>query len=241
MKIINPENYIKMKNINLLFILIVVALAISCDNQPQSETAELPVPVSVENVKLQSIQQFINTTGTAKATFETTLNSEMAGDYILLKNPSTGKPFKLGDKVNKGQVIIRLEDAEYVNNIAMESKELNLEISGQEYEKQKSLFEKGGVTERELRNSEVSAINARYDHERAELQLAKMEIKAPFSGVIVDLPYYTPGTRVASNQPMVSLMSYNKMYMEINLPEKNINEVKLGQEVIITNYTISED
>jgi RND family efflux transporter MFP subunit len=68
-----------------------------------------------------------------------------------------------------------------------------------------------------------------------------MDIKIPFSGIIVDLPYYTQGTRVANGQPMVKLMSYEKMFMEINLPEKNIADIKLGQEVLITNYTISED
>jgi RND family efflux transporter MFP subunit len=40
---------------------------------------------------------------------------------------------------------------------------------------------------------------------------------------------------------MVGLMSYDKMFVEINLPEKNMSEVKLGQEVIITNYTLTED
>ena len=68
-----------------------------------------------------------------------------------------------------------------------------------------------------------------------------MEVKAPFSGVIVNLPYYTPGTRVSSGQEMVSLMSYDKMYMDIKLPEKNITDVQLGQKVIITNYTIVDD
>jgi RND family efflux transporter MFP subunit len=97
------------------------------------------------------------------------------------------------------------------------------------------------VTLRELRNSEVSKTNAQYDFESAQIRLAKMNIIAPFSGVIVELPYYTKGTRVNSGQPMVNLMSYDKMYLEINLPEKNISEVQLGQEVLITNYTIAED
>ncbi|MEN8117349.1 MAG: efflux RND transporter periplasmic adaptor subunit [Bacteroidota bacterium] len=230
-----------MKNIKLLILSAIVTLAVSCNNQPDSETADLAVPVSIENVKLQSIQQFINTTGTAKARAEVDLSSEITGDYQLLKNPKTGKKFQLGDRIKKGQVIIRLEDEEYVNGIAMESKKLNLDISEQEYEKQKSLYEKGGVTLRELRNSEVSKINAQYDYERAEIQLAKMEIAAPFSGVIVELPYYTEGVKVATSQPMVSLMGYDKMYVEINLPEKNISEVKIGQEVVITNYTLTED
>lgn len=215
--------------------------AVSCNNQPQSESTELAVPVSIENVKKSSISQFINTTGTAKAIYETALMSEVTGKYNLQTNPATGKPFKLGDKVKEGQVIIRFEDEEYVNGLAIDAKKLNLEISENEYEKQKSLYEKGGVTLRELRNSEVSKTNAQYDFESAEIRLAKMNIVAPFSGVIVELPYYTKGTRVTSGQPMVSLMSYDKMYVDINLPEKNISEVNLGQNVLITNYTITED
>jgi RND family efflux transporter MFP subunit len=118
---------------------------------------------------------------------------------------------------------------------------LNLDISEQEYEKQKSLYEKGGVTLRELRNSEVSKIDAKNAYEGSEIQLAKMHIVAPFSGVIVDLPYYTEGVRVASGQTMVGLMSYEEMYVEFNLPEKNISEIKLGQEVVVTSYTLTED
>ncbi len=231
-----------MKNIKLLLLMAAVGVAaISCNNQPQSESTELAVPVSIENVKKSSISQYINTTGTAKAIYEAALTSEVTGNYNLQTNPATGKAFKLGDKVKEGQVIIRFEDEEYINGLAIDAKKLNLDISKDEYEKQKSLYEKGGVTLRELRNSEVSSTTAQYDFESAEIRLAKMNIVAPFSGVIVELPYYTKGTRVTSGQPMVSLMSYDKMYVDINLPEKSISEVKLGHEALITNYTITED
>lgn len=230
-----------MKNINLLLLFAIVAVAFSCNNQTTSETTDLAVPVSIENVKQQSIQQFINTTGTAKARSETELSSEIAGDYHLQINPRTGRKFQLGDKVAAGQVIIKLEDKEFVNGLSIESKKLNLEISDQEYGKQESLYEKGGVTLSELRAAEVSKVNAKYAYESVEIQLAQMQVVAPFSGVIVELPYYTDGVRIASSVSMVSLMSYNKMYVEINLPEKNITDVKVGQEVIITSYTLTED
>lgn len=219
----------------------IAAAVISCNNQSQSDDTELASPVSIENVKLGSIRQFINTTGTANAKSETTLSTEMSGKYNVVINPQTGRPFKIGDRVKEGQAIIRLEDKEYENSVAIESAKLNLEISEDEYNKQKSLYEKGGVTLYELRNSEVSKTTAQYNYENAELQLAKMNVVAPFSGVIVDLPYYTEGTLVPSGTEVVSLMSYNKMYLEINLPEKNISDVEIGQEALITNYTISED
>ena len=230
-----------MKKIKLLTLIAVVAFFAACNNQGTSESTELAVPVSVEDVKLQSIQQFVTTTGTVNATSEMTVNSEMAGDYFLQKNPATGRSFKLGDRVRKGQVIVRLENEEYEKNIALEAVKLNLEISQQEYEKQKSLFEKGGVTLYELRNSEVSKTNAQYNFKDAQIQLEKMNITAPFSGIITDLPYYTEGTRVPSGSEMFTMMSYNDMFMEINLPEKNIAEVKTGQNVLVTNYTLPED
>jgi len=230
-----------MKSIRFILLMAALATIVSCNTRRENEQTDLAVPVSVEDVRPQTIRKYINTTGTAKATQETELSSEMAGKYRLMANPATGRPFKLGDRVKAGQVIIQLEDEEYVNNIAIDAQKLNLEISEQEYEKQKSLYEKGGVTLRELRNSEVQATNARYNYENAQVRLSKMNIVAPFAGVIVDLPYYTPGTRVSSGQPMVSLMSYDKMYLEINLPEKNISEVVTGQEVVVTNYTIAQD
>lgn len=230
-----------MKKMNKFLAFAALLAFIACNNRQQSETTDLAIPVSVEDVRKQPIEKYINTTGTAKAVQEVTLNSEMAGNYRLLNNPSTGRPFKLGDKVRAGQVLIRFEDHEYVNNIAMDSKKLNLEISAQEYEKQKSLYEKGGVTLRELRNSEVSATNARYDFENAQVRLSKMNIVAPFAGVIVDLPYFTQGTRITSGQAMVTIMNYDKMFLDINLPEKTISEIQNGQQVIITNYTIAED
>ncbi|SHF44217.1 RND family efflux transporter, MFP subunit [Mariniphaga anaerophila] len=229
-----------MKNIKFFPFIILFALA-ACNQQTQSESSELAVPVSVEDIRLQSIEQFVSTTGTVNATSEVTLNSEMAGDYFLQTNPATGRPFKLGDRVSKGQTIIRFENEEYVNNLAIDAVKLNLEISEQEYDKQKSLYEKGGVTLRELRNSEVSKTNAQYNYENAQIQMAKMSVSAPFSGVIVELPYYTNGVRIASGAQMATIMSYSQMYMSINLPEKNIGELQLGQEVLVTNYTLPED
>ncbi len=230
-----------MKNIKLLALITSVAFVVSCNTQQQAGETELAVPVSIENVKLQGIQQYVSTTGTARAVSEAELNTEITGEYQLLRNPTTGREFKLGDNVKKGQVIIRLEDEEYENNVAIDAAKLNLEISEQEYEKQKSLYEKGGVTLRELRNSEVSKTNAQYAFESAQISLAKMNVTAPFAGTIVELPYFTEGTRVQSGTHVVSLMSYEKMYMDINLPEKNISEVKEGQNVLVTNYTIEED
>ena len=119
--------------------------------------------------------------------------------------------------------------------------ELSLEIAEQEQSKQKALYEKGGVTLSEMRNTEVKVTNARYDLENARINLEKMNIKAPFDGVIVDLPHYTTDVRVEQGKPMVGIMDYARMYMDVNLPESAISYVKSDQPVFITHYTLPED
>jgi RND family efflux transporter MFP subunit len=213
----------------------------ACNNQPTNTTTELAVPVSVNDIKPRSIEKIINTTGTLNATKKTTLATEMTGKYKLLINPKTRRPFALGDQVENGQVIVQLEDATYENSIGYDSKKLNLEISEQNMKKQQSLFEKGGVTQLDYRNSEVSYTNAKYDFERANLQMAKMKIASPFKGVITDLPTFTNGTQVATGTAVVSLMDYSTMLVEVNLPEKYINEVMIDQPVRIMNYTLPND
>lgn len=216
-------------------------LATGCNDQPQNTQGDIATPVSVLELKKGSISKLINTTGTAQPTYGVDINAEMNGLYTLQVNPKTGKPFRLGDMVGKGQLIVRLEDKEHENGIAIDSKSLSLEIAEQEQNKQKALYEKGGVTLSEMRNTEVKVTNARYDYENAKLNLEKMNIKAPFDGVIVNLPHYTPSVRVEQGKPMVGIMDYARMYMDINLPESAIGYVKGEQPVFITHYTLPED
>ena len=223
---------------NFLWLLVFIS---ACNNQPQSSQNDIATPVSVMELKKGSISKLINTTGTAQPMYGAELNSLMSGSYHLQVNPQTGKPFKLGDKVNKGQVIIHLEDKEYENSIAIDARELNLEIAQQEQSKQIALYEKGGVTLLEMRNTEVKVTNARLEVENARLNLEKRDIRAPFDGVIVNLPHYTDNVKVEQGRPMVGMMDYARMYMDINLPESAINYVKSSQTAYITHYTLPDD
>ena len=228
-------------NYKILLLTILIALLTGCGDQPQRSQSDIETPVSVQELKKSSISKLINTTGTALATYSVELNAEMSGFYNLQTNPTTGKPYKLGDHVKKGQLIIRLEDREFENGIALESKKLNLEIAEQEQVKQKALYEKGGVTLSEMRNTEVRVTNARYDLDNASLNLEKMTVRAPFNGVIVSLPHYTPQSKLAQGSQLAGLMAYSNMYMDINLPESAIEYVQLNQPVYITHYTMPHD
>ena len=216
-------------------------LLFSCNNNRGNSTSETTTPVWVEDVQFRDIEEYITTTGTAKASKTVEISSESEGDYYLQTNPRTGRPYRLGDIVEKGDIIIRLENKEYENNVQLESKKLQIEITEKEWEGQKVLFEKGGATEKDVNNAKDSYINAKLNLENAYITLEKMNIRAPFRGVIVNLPYYTPGVETASGNVMVGIMDYSKMYIETQFPENAMEKLAVGQNVHITNYNIKED
>ena len=226
---------------NIFVFLAIVFAAVSCNNDTQSLSADVEIPVSVQDVTLKSIEEFVNTSGTVYPKGDIELKSEITANYFLEKNPRTGKSWQLNDKVIAGDLIARLEDREYINSIKMETTRLNRDLTESELKKQESLYEKGGVTLNDLKTAEINNANAKTNLETANLQMAKTRIVAPIDGVIVDLPYYTQGTQVQTGSSIVKIMDYKTMYMDVQLPEKYISVIKPGQKVKLTNYTIPED
>jgi len=226
----------------IIFLLTTAILAITgCRNQDQSLTADVEIPVSVEDIRPKSIEEFVNTTGTAYPKGEIELKSKIAANYYLEKNPSTGRQWQMSDKIKAGAVIARLEDREFIISVKMETTQLNLELSESELKKQESLYEKGGVTLKELKTASINYETAKSNLENAKLQMDKTKIIAPFEGVIVDLTYHTQGTQIEAGASIAKIMDYATMYMEVQLPEKYISLIKPMQVVRLTNYTIPED
>jgi len=225
----------------ILFFLLIVSFIASCDENEEDLNKDISVPVSVEEIKIKSIEKYISTTGTVNPVKEVSLKSEISGKYRLLTNPSTGRLYALGDRVVQGNRIIALENKEFENNLKINSLELRREISKQTYDKQKSLYEKGGVTLSELKNAEIEFVNANYSYQDAQISMQKLIVRAPFTGTIVDLPYYTQNTKIEANSSMLKMMDYSQLQMEIKLAEKNFIQVKKNQQVRIMNYTVPDD
>lgn len=218
-----------------------IQLLSSCNNTQTNFSTDIAAPVSVEEIKLNSISDIFATTGTVIASQEITYSSEMDGDYQLQKNPRTGQLFKMGDQVRKGETIIKLLDKEYENTNDIEGAKLDYEISEMEYNKQKALYEKGGVTLRELVDSERSFISARLSLENSQIALDKMKISASFDGIITSLPYFSQGLRVVSSTELLIIMNYDHLVLDMEFTENMISKLKIGQDVFIMNYTVLND
>jgi len=222
----------------IFFIVSISLLALSgCQQERMTEQTDTTIPVRVMEVKKSSIQEFVTATGTVYAVKKTILKTEQAGRYTLQRNPKTGKSFVMGDSVAANTLLFSLDNPEYVNQIAMDSKKLSLESAEREFTKQQSVYEKGGITLKEVKDAEKALIDARYNFDNAEISLAKLEIRAPFSGVIVDLPHYTSSQWVEANTEVATLMDYSRLYAELTLPGKEMDRIQQNQNVAVSNYS----
>ncbi|MGB2765222.1 MAG: efflux RND transporter periplasmic adaptor subunit [Candidatus Aminicenantaceae bacterium] len=222
----------------IFFIILISLLVLSgCQQERITAQTDTTIPVRVMEVKKSSIQEFVTATGTVYAVKETIIKTEQAGQYTLRRNPRTGKSFVMGDSVDVNTLLFSLDNPEYVNQIAVDSKKLSLESAEREFTKQQSVYEKGGITLSEVKDAEKALIDARYNFDNAKISLAKLEIRAPFSGVIVNLPHYTSSQWVEASTEVATLMDYSRLYAELTLPGKEMGRIKQNQNVAISNYS----
>ena len=220
--------------------LLFISLLLGCAEEGPQIDVESSTPVRVETVTRRPIREYITATGTVQATHELSLRSSQSGYYQLQENPRSGLPFAMGDPILAGEIICRFENPEFINQLTLDSKELQYTTSERNYNKQKILYEKGGITLYELTEAERRFIDARYARENAQLQLTKLTVRAPFKGMLVDLTHYTPNQWLDAGAPLGQLMDYAQLYAEISLPGKEIDHIFPEQQVLVTYYSSTD-
>jgi RND family efflux transporter MFP subunit len=218
--------------------IILSLLFLSCGRQEGQTQLDIAAPVTVEEVTYKSIEEFITSTGTVNATRIADIKSEAAGIYRPATNPRTKQPYAEGDAVKKDELLATLENIELEYSIKIESVKMNLDLTESEYETQKSLFEKGGVTQRDLKTAERSLLEAKISYENAQIQLAKLKILAPMDGILTTIEALTPGIKIASGTSYGQMMDYRKLTLDVSLPEKQLGRVREGLTARITNVNL---
>ncbi|MBT4499602.1 MAG: efflux RND transporter periplasmic adaptor subunit [Gemmatimonadetes bacterium] len=220
------------RHLALPFILLLTA----CQQEGPKIDVESSIPVRVAPVTRQPIEEYITATTTVLPSMEAELRTLQSGRYQLQTNPRTDRLYAMGDRVLAGETIVRLANPEFENTVSIDSKKLHFTISEREFEKQQALFEKGGITRRELTDAERLFIDSRYAYENAGLQLEKLTIEAPFDGVLVDLVHYNPEQLLEAGAALGELMDYETLYAELSLPGGELSRVSPGQRALVTHY-----
>jgi len=219
---------------------------------PSDEIKESPVrPVKYAKVTKASQLETHTFSGLTVAENATNLSFKVGG---RLKSVDV----KLGDKVNKGQLIASIDPIDYsiqlqqakaqvkgaeANMKSAESQLINMKAS---YKRLEKLYENNSVSLSDYQQAKAALASAESQYEASESQVnsAKRQVdaaknqvdysqlRAPFKGIISALQVESNEIIPAGN-PIAILSSETDPQIEVGVPEDFISRLKPGQEVNI--------
>jgi RND family efflux transporter MFP subunit len=136
---------------------------------------------------------------------------------------------KEGQKVNKGQILGKIDDG----GLSQQLSQLRIQsdLAKTTYERQKRLWEQNI-------GSEIQFLQAKSTYEAQEeainqlqQQIAKTNIRAPFSGTIDDVITEQGSVVAAGQTPLMRIVNLDDMYIEIEVPESYVSNVTQGKKV----------
>jgi membrane fusion protein (multidrug efflux system) len=144
---------------------------------------------------------------------------------------------KEGQKVAKGQTLARVDDGGMSSQLAQ--METQAALAKTTFERQQNLWN-------QKIGSEIQFLQAKTNY-NAQLkavaqmrsQLSKTVIRAPFSGTIDEIASER-GSVVGPGSPIMRIVSLGNMYLEAEVPEKNIGTIKKGSDVIVDFPVLGE-
>ena len=149
-----------------------------------------------------------------------------------------------GDQVRIGDLLARIDSADVEGNIqqaqsALSAAESALKDTRIDVERFQSLFEKGNVSDSEMRKvklrqdiSQESATQARTALKTAQAQRDYTEIRSPIDGVVVSRERRA-GDLATPGVPIITLESAGGLLFETFLAEKQVSQVRVGMPVTV--------
>lgn len=182
------------------------------------------VPVEVTNVERRDMASYIETNGTLEAESEVDIVARSAGPIVELLAEETMA-------VRKGQLLARLDQEEIASRL--EVSRVALQEAETAFERAETLRRANLVSSEEFDQARSRVESARAEFHGNEIQMAYTQIKAPFSGLIVER-YVKFAENVAVNQPLFRLSDFDPLLCPIQVPERDLPRLAVGQPAYLT-------
>ena len=186
------------------------------DNHKLALITTIPVKDTIFN-------HYLELQATVQTKENIVLNAEFAGvlQQVYVKE---------GQKVSKGQTLAKIDDGGLSSQLAQ--METQAALAKTTFERQQNLWN-------QKIGSEIQYLQAKTNYEaqvkavsQMKAQIAKTVVRAPFSGTIDDV-ITEKGSVIGPGTPIMRIVNLGNMYLEAEVPEKNIATVKKGTDVIV--------
>ncbi len=224
-------------------ILLTILIFLGCSKEPEIEEVIRPVVTTVVEEPPTAIERSFS--GVAQGVLDTKLSFRVSGEIIRLQA-------RIGLRVKEGDVIAQLEPTDY--ELKVEQARANLaQVRAQfvqadaDYTRSKALYENANISKSALDASRASfnSAKAQVDAtkkqlEQAEQQLSYTVLNAPQEGTIGEVPVEINQV-IQAGRMIASLVSEEKIEMEVGIPEALITKVNEGDNAFLRFDTVADE
>ena len=133
-----------------------------------------------------------------------------------------------GQWIAAGELLVELDDT--VDRATLKSADVRLQKARRDFERDRALFERELVSKDQFESSrsEFESAQALFDETRGIID--KKSIRAPFDSSI-GIHNLAQGHYLSRGDEVVSLQDLDTLYLDMKLPEKELENLRLGQRV----------
>ena len=158
--------------------------------------------------------------------------STVANDHVEIRSEISGIITRLnipeGSVVQKGFLIAKIKD----DDILAQLKKIEIEeaLAAQTETRHRKLLDINAISKEEYEISQSKVLTLKADKDLLKVQLARTEIRAPFSGKL-SLRNISLGAYVTPANIITTLTQYNPIKIDFTTPERYMNEIKVGSTI----------
>ena len=190
-----------------------------------------PTPVEAATVTLGPVTDSFSTVGTLEAVEAITVTSEIDGIVV-------GIPFREGGRLEKGDLIARLDDVQ-LKAEAQRARAL-LDQRRSTWERVRTIVDQGAGAPQDLDDALAALKVAEADLALAEARLTKTRITAPFAG-LVGKRHVSPGAFLRSGTAITDLAAIDQLRVTFAVPERLLGSMRLGAAVAVSTPAFPEE
>ncbi|TEB10787.1 Macrolide export protein MacA [Pelotomaculum propionicicum] len=249
----------KVKRLTVLLLFFLLASLLSgCGGKKPAGSESSATAVEVVTVTKTDMNKFFNTSGKIEAAGKATIAPKVTGRVAAVN-------VKLGDQVEKGQVLFQIEAKDAYNQLTQSRATLGmsqvsydtavqaLKDAQSNYDRYKALFESGAVSNNDLEQAETKLVNAQLSLEQCRQQMNKDQatldiaqdnyydysVTAPIAGLVGEVNVEN-GEMVNSQKDAAVIVNIDTVKVEASVPESVVNTIKPGSKVTVTIASLNK-
>ena len=193
------------------------------DEQIKELSPDRNIPlITTMTTKAEEFKHYLELQGSVETKKNVVITPEMPG--ILTK-----VYVKEGDRVVKGQLLAQIDDGGLSQQIA--SLQIQADLAKTTFDRQSRLWDQKIGSEIQYLQAKSAFESAVESVNQLKQQLAKSNIRAPFTGVVDDVITEQGNVVAAGQTQLIRIVNLDDMYIQTDVPESYITSIVDGKEV----------